>query len=207
MIKDMLLAAGIVRAPLKGFFDTPTQTLSDHLGFIISILDKGSSRVPERRYFALCRQPRALIFEAVKNRRLVDSDLLRRFGGAVISCLSAFPLAHFHLREVFNTQEQYKPRSFLSQAVVDNLLFHDLLQNVESLRGHTVKLYQDNQTDCLWSAPQNVIQVTKLGGCVIATTGPRHVVLATAHTTRALTPGRIDIGLSGLQITVCIQRF
>jgi hypothetical protein len=125
------------------------------------------------------------------------------------------PLARFHLREVFNAEEQYKPRSFLSQAAVDNLLFlrnvsvkspenlqelwsdqpstvlytdtsgttgwgsvlepsheatrssagwwasqevlemitlkelkacrHDLHQNVEALRGRTVKLYQDNQ--------------------------------------------------------------
>jgi hypothetical protein len=31
-------------------------------------------------------------------------------------------LDHFHLREVFNTQEQYKLRSFLPQATVDNLL-------------------------------------------------------------------------------------
>jgi hypothetical protein len=127
-------------------------------------------------------------------------------------------LARFYLREVFNAQEQYKPRSFLSQAAVDNLLFwrnfsakspenlqelwpdqpstalytdasgttgwgsvleppheatrssagwwasqellemialkelkacrHGLHQNVEALRGRTVKLYQDNQAVC-----------------------------------------------------------
>ncbi len=34
IIEDTLLAAGIVRAPLKGCFDTPTQTLPDYLGFI-----------------------------------------------------------------------------------------------------------------------------------------------------------------------------
>jgi hypothetical protein len=183
IIEDTLLAAGIVRAPLKGCFDTPTQTL-----------------------------------QATKNRRLVDSDLLRRFCGAAISCLSAVPVARFHLREVFNAQEQYNPRSFLSQVAVDNLLFwrnfsakspenlqelwsdqpstalytdasgttgwgsvlepshettrssagwwaseellemialkelktcrHGLHQNVEALRGRTVKLYQDNQTVC-----------------------------------------------------------
>jgi hypothetical protein len=131
--------------------------------------------------------------------------------------LSAVPLARFHLREVFNAQEQYKPRSFLFQAAVDNLLFfsakspresaraltrsgqpstalytdasgttgwgsvlepsheatrssagwwasqellemialtelkacrHGLHQNVEALRGRTVKLYQDNQAVC-----------------------------------------------------------
>jgi hypothetical protein len=78
--------------------------------------------VPERRYFALRRQARALLFETAKNLRLVDSDLLRRFSGAAISCLPAVTLARFHLREVFNEQEQYKPRSFLSQAAVDNLL-------------------------------------------------------------------------------------
>jgi hypothetical protein len=215
IIEDTLLAPGIVRAPLKGCFDTPTQTLPDHLGFSISSIGKGALRVPERRCFALRRQARALLFEAAKNRRLVHFDLLLRFSGADISCLPAVPLARFHLREVFNAQEQYKPRSFLSQAVVDNLLFwrnfstkspenlqklwpgqpstslftdasgttgwgsvleptheatrssagwwasqellemialkelkacrHGQHQNVEALRGRTVKLYQDNQ--------------------------------------------------------------
>jgi hypothetical protein len=119
IIEDTLLATGIVRAPLKGCFDTPTQTLSDH----ISSIGNGTLRVPERRCFALCRQARALLFEATKNRRLVESDLLRRFSGASISCFPAVPLTRFHLREVFNAQEQYKSRSFLSQAAVDNLLF------------------------------------------------------------------------------------
>ena len=123
IIEETLLAAGIVRAPLKGCFDTPLQTLTDHLGFSISTVGKGALRVPERRCFALRRQARALLFGASKNRRLVDSDLLRRFAGAAISCLPAVPLARFHLREVFNSQEQYKPRSFLSQGAVDNLLF------------------------------------------------------------------------------------
>jgi hypothetical protein len=122
-MEDTILAAGIVRAPLKGCFDTPTQTLPDHLGFIISSIVKGALRVPERRCFALCRQARALLFEAAKNRLLVDSDLLRCFSGSAISCLPAVPLARFHLREVFNAPEQYKPRSFLSQADVDSLLF------------------------------------------------------------------------------------
>ncbi len=116
IIDDTLLSTGIVRAPLKGCFDTPTQTLSDNLGFIISSIGKGALRVLERRCFALR-------FQAAKNRRLVDSDLLRCIAGAVISCLTAVPLTRFHLREVFNAQEQYKSRSFLSQAVVDNLLF------------------------------------------------------------------------------------
>jgi hypothetical protein len=49
IIEDTLLAAGIVRAPLKGCFDTPTQTLTDHLGFSISSIGKGALRVPERR--------------------------------------------------------------------------------------------------------------------------------------------------------------
>jgi hypothetical protein len=40
-----------------------------------------------------------------QNRRLVDSDLLRRFAGTAMSYLPAVPLAHFHLREVFNSPE------------------------------------------------------------------------------------------------------
>jgi hypothetical protein len=58
IIEDTLLASDIVRAPLKGCFDTPTQTLPDHLGFIISSIGKGALRVPERRCFALRRQAR-----------------------------------------------------------------------------------------------------------------------------------------------------
>ena len=114
VIEDTLLATGIVRVSLKGCFDTPTQTLPDHLLFIISNIGKGALWVPERRCFALRRQARALLFEATKNRRLVDSDLLCRFAGATISCLPAVPLTRFHLREIFNVQEQYKAKSFLS---------------------------------------------------------------------------------------------
>jgi hypothetical protein len=89
----------------------------------VSSISKGDLRVPERRCFVLRRQARALLFETTKNRRLVDSDLLRCFSGTDISCLTSVPLAHFYLREVFNTQEQYKSRSFLAQTTVDNLLF------------------------------------------------------------------------------------
>ena len=96
----------IVRVTLKDCLDTPTQTLTDHLGFIISTIGKGPLRVPERRYFALRRQTRELLFEEAKNRRLVDSDLLCRFADAAISCLPPSPLARFHLSEIFNTQEQ-----------------------------------------------------------------------------------------------------
>jgi hypothetical protein len=62
IIEDTLLTAGLlVRATLKGCFDTPTQTLTDHLGFIISSIDKGSLRVPERSFFALRRQARDVV--------------------------------------------------------------------------------------------------------------------------------------------------
>ena len=149
IIEETLLAAGIVRAPLKGCFDTPTQTLPDHLGFIISSLGKGALQVPERRCFALRRQARALLFEAAKNRRLVDSNLLRRFSGAAISCLPAVPLARFHLREVFNAQEQYKPKSFLPQAAVDSLLFwrNFSLKSPENLQ----ELWPDQASTALYT--------------------------------------------------------
>ena len=85
IIEDTLLATDIVRASLKGCFDTPTQTLTDHLGFIISSIGKGDLRVPERRCFVLWRQARVVLFESTKNRHLVDSDLLSRFTGPTIS--------------------------------------------------------------------------------------------------------------------------
>jgi hypothetical protein len=49
IIEDTLLTAGIVCAPLKGCFDSPTQTLPDHLGLIISSIGKGALRVPDGR--------------------------------------------------------------------------------------------------------------------------------------------------------------
>ncbi len=72
IIEDTLLAADIVRAQLKGCFDTPTQTLPDHLAFIISSMVKGTLRVPERRCFALrsslaCQQFRWLAFISEKS--------------------------------------------------------------------------------------------------------------------------------------------
>jgi hypothetical protein len=149
IIEETLLAVVIVRAPLKDWFDTPLQTLPDHLGFSISTIGKGSLRVPERRCFALRRQARALIFEASKNRCLVDSDLLRCFADAAISCLPAVPLARFHLREVFKSQEQYKPRSFLSQGAVDNLL---LWRNFSGKSPENLQdLWQDQSSTVLYT--------------------------------------------------------
>jgi hypothetical protein len=90
------------------------------------------------------------------------------------------------------------------------------------------------QPDRLWSAVQNVIQVSsshdrdqgtrtlaprkqdsprrglhsersKLGGCTIAPTGPRHVVLPTAYAARAPALGRVDIGLASLHRSLRLQ--
>ena len=136
IIEDMLLVVGIVHAPLKGCFDAPTQTLPDHLVFIISSFNW---QMPSaRRCFALRRQARALLFEAVKNRRLVDSDLLCRFAGAAISYLPAVPLVRIHLREVFNAQEQYKPRSFLTQGAIDKSSI--LTQLLPQLKGKSSRV-------------------------------------------------------------------
>ncbi len=87
-------------------------------------LERSPAGSREEVLCAASSSARALLFEADKNRRVVDSDLLRIFAEAAISCccLLEVRLARFHLREVFNAQEQFKPRSFLSQAAVDNLL-------------------------------------------------------------------------------------
>ena len=69
------------------------------------------------------------------------------------------------------------------------------------------------QPDRLWSAAQNVIQLPsthdrdqgKLGRCVIAPTGSRHVVLAATHTARDLQLGRVDIGLASLHRSLRLQ--
>jgi hypothetical protein len=102
IIEDTLLTVVIVRVPLKGCFVT---------------------RVPERRCFTLCRQTRALLFETAKNRHLVDSDLLRRSRGQSSLACQHFRLFAFISQKSFNTQAEYNPRSFLSQAAFDNLLF------------------------------------------------------------------------------------
>jgi hypothetical protein len=111
---------------------------------------------------------------------------------------------------------------------------HGLHQNVEALRGRTVKLYQDNQAGRLRSAAQNVIQMpsshdrdqgprtlaprkqdstrrglhserSKPGRCTIAPTGPRYVVLAAAYAARAPALGRVDIGLTSLHRSLRLQ--
>jgi hypothetical protein len=84
--------------------------------------------------------------------------------------------------------------------------FHGLHQNVEALRGRTFKLYQENMAvvgalrkmsskcPALMARSRTSYlgrgllhsQQSKFGGCSIAPTGPRHVVLAAAHATRAL---------------------
>ena len=73
---------------------------SARCGFCHPGSSQGSTHRAVSRPCALrCVARRALLFEADNNRRLVDSDLLRRFSGAAISCLPAVPLARFHLRE------------------------------------------------------------------------------------------------------------
>ena len=172
IIEDTLLAAGIVRASLKGCVDTPSQTLSEHLGFIISSIGKGALRVPERRCFALRRQARVFLFETAKNRLLVDSDLLCRFAGAVISCLSPVPLVRFHLHEIFNAQDQYKPKSFLSQAAVDSLLFW-----------HNFSIKSPENLQELWPDPASTALYTDASG----TTGWGSVMQPPHEATRSST--------------------
>ena len=68
---------------------------------------------------------------------------------------------------------------------------HGLHQNVEALRGCTVKLYQDNMTV--------VGALRKMSSkCPELSEGSRHVVLAVVHPTRALVPGRGDPGHTGV---------
>ncbi len=106
---------------------------------------------------------------------------------------------------------------------------HGLHPNVEALRDRTVKFYQAvcgalcvqvTRTYVRDQGPRTLAprkqdpprrglhsKRSKLGRCSITSTGPRHVVLATAHATRALTPGRVDIGLAGLHRSLRLQDF
>jgi hypothetical protein len=79
IIEDTLVAAGI-ELFVKGCFDTPTQTLPDHLAFIISSIGKGTLRVPERRFFALrssltCQQFRWFAFISEKSSTCKSSTI------------------------------------------------------------------------------------------------------------------------------------
>ena len=69
--------------------------------------------------------------------------------GASISCLPVVSLARFHLHEVFNAQEQYKPKSFLPQAAVDSLLFwrNFSLKSPENLQ----ELWPDQASTALYT--------------------------------------------------------
>jgi hypothetical protein len=100
-----------------------------------------------------------------------------------------------------------------------------LTPECEALRGRTVKLYQDNQTVCgalrkmsskcrdqgplvPWLHDNKIrldvvyirSEANLADARAIAPTGPRHVVLAATHATRALALGRVDIGLAGLHV-------
>ena len=75
-----------------------------------------------------------------------------------LSCLTVVPLSPFHLREIFNAQEQYKTKSFLSQDI-DILLFcHNFsikrpqnLQELWSDQASTV-IYTDTSDTTGWGS-------------------------------------------------------
>ena len=69
------------------------------------------------------RAARHLLYQASQNRRLICSKDLQRFTGQAVSALSAIPLALFRLRSIYNCQERFRPRSFLTQRAIDDLLY------------------------------------------------------------------------------------
>jgi hypothetical protein len=69
IIEEKLLAADIVRAPLKGCFDTPLQTLTDHLGFSISTIGKGDLFVTLVTEVSLISRDPNLRFERISISR------------------------------------------------------------------------------------------------------------------------------------------
>ena len=151
-IEETLLVAGIVRAPLKDYFDTRTETLSDRLGFIISSIGKGDLRVPERR-FAIHRRQSALLTQLLHQEPRESSRTLarpslhralhRRIGHHGLGLgVAVSPRSHeIECRLVGFARSPEDDRSKGTQACR-----HGLHQNVETLRGRTVKLYQDNMT-------------------------------------------------------------
>ena len=72
---------------------------------------------------------------------------------SVISCLPVVLLPRFHLREIFKAQEQYKTKSFLSQADVDILLFW-----------HNFSIKSPENLQELWPDPASTALYTDASG-------------------------------------------
>jgi hypothetical protein len=122
IIAKTLEDAGITKSPTKGQWN-PSQVLHDHLGNIIDSKGAGCLQLPERRCAMIRRAARHLLYQASTNRRLICSKDLQRFTGQAVSALSAIPLALFRLRSLYNCQERFRPRSFLTQRAIDDLLY------------------------------------------------------------------------------------
>ena len=99
-----------------------------------------------------------------------------RISASICGCLHFMSvicsLMCFHLREIFNTQDQYKPKSFLSQVVVDNLFFW---------RNFSIKSPENLQE--LWSDHTSTALYTTASG----TTGCGSELQPTHETTRSST--------------------
>jgi len=120
IIAKTLEDAGITKSPTKGQW-TPSQVLQvDHLGNIIDSKGAGSLQLPERRCVMIRRAARHLLYQASQNRRLICFKDLQRFTGQAVSVI---PLALFRLRSIYNCQERFHPRSFLTQRAIDDLVY------------------------------------------------------------------------------------
>mgnify|MGYP006140333087 FL=1 len=121
-IEKTLTSAGLTRHPTKGQFLEPSQVLVDHLGFELNI-PLNLLRVPERRCVKIRRLATALLCESARNRRLVDSSLLRQFAGVACSTQQAVRSARFHLRAIYDCLAFNRPLSRLDRAALHDLRF------------------------------------------------------------------------------------
>ena len=126
-IEKTLTSAGLTRHPTKGQFLEPSQVLVDHLGFELNI-PLNLLRVPERRCVKIRRLATALLCESARNRRLVDSSLLRQFAGVACSTQHAVRSARFHLRAIYDCLAFNCPLSRLDRAALHDLRFWSIFK-------------------------------------------------------------------------------
>jgi hypothetical protein len=118
LLGKLLARCGLRRKEGKGCW-TGSQQL-DHLGFHIDTA-RLVFGIPEIRLLKLRDLAKHLMDEARRNRRLVDTQSLRRFCGSAISTSLAMPLARFYTRSLYDSLKSAKKRSRLTHQGIKDL--------------------------------------------------------------------------------------
>ena len=104
---------------------TPTQVLQGHLGSIIDSKGSVSLRLPERCCEMIRRDTRHLLSPNITkpSSHQILGFATFQVTGQEVNTLSDIPLTLFHLLSIYNSQERFRPRSFLTQHTVHDLAY------------------------------------------------------------------------------------